>query len=158
MKNIVKSTAVAVCLLALSGGAASAQADTNRQSIEAALQHYEAALNTSDVNKVMNIYAPDAVFMLKNSPSLVGYDAIRAAYVSIFDAIQFEVDFKIQEIVQMAPDWAFVRTNSSEFITVRSTGEREPETNQELFILHKDGGGNWKIARYCFSRTNPARQ
>jgi hypothetical protein len=41
-------------------------------------------------------------------------------------------------------------------VKVHATGESSPESNQELFIFQKLGGA-WKIARYCFSTTNPPR-
>jgi hypothetical protein len=37
---------------------------------------------------------------------------------------------------------------------VHATGESVAEGNQELFISQKIAGA-WKIARYCFSTTNP---
>jgi ketosteroid isomerase-like protein len=55
----------------------------------------------------------------------------------------------------MAPDWAFVRTNSTGTMKINATGMTSDEANQELFILRKNAGGEWKIARYSFSSTNP---
>jgi ketosteroid isomerase-like protein len=66
------------------------------------------------------------------------------------------VEFKVAEVVQVAPDWAFARTNSAGTVKVHATGTCSPEANQELFVFQKIGGG-WKIARYCFSTTNPPR-
>jgi hypothetical protein len=39
---------------------------------------------------------------------------------------------------------------------VKATGARVREANQELFIFQKIDG-TWKVARYCFSTTLPAR-
>jgi len=64
------------------------------------------------------------------------------------------VKFNIAEVVQMAPDWAFVRTNSAGTMKINATGATSDEANQELFILRKESG-EWKIARYSFSSTNP---
>ena len=157
MKNSTKNIVLVTSLLALSTGTASAQAETNRTKIESVLQTYETALNSSDTDKVLALYAPDGVFMPQHSPSAIGADAVRAAYDRVFHTIKLQVDFEIQEIVQVAPDWAFVRTNSAGFVTIMATGDRGPEANQELFIFHKDAEDNWKIARYCFSTTNPPR-
>ena len=33
--------------------------------------------------------------------------------------------------------------------------EKVMEANQMLFVFRKIGGTEWKIARYCFSTTNP---
>jgi hypothetical protein len=56
----------------------------------------------------------------------------------------------------MAPNWVFARTNSAGTVKVHATGGGGPEANQELFLFQKIDG-DWKIARYCFSTTNPAR-
>jgi ketosteroid isomerase-like protein len=36
-----------------------------------------------------------------------------------------------------------------------STGKTAAEANQELFIFKKSEDGEWRIARYSFSPTNP---
>lgn len=131
-------------------GAASGQAD-----IEDVLQSYEAALNASDTDAVLAVFAPDGVFMAPNSLSVVGADAIRTAYNGIFQAITFETELTVEEVVQVAPNWAFVRTSSAGFVTVRAVSQRVPDANHELFVFHKGDRGLWKIARYSFSSTNP---
>lgn len=121
------------------------------------LRRYEAALNASDTDAVMALYAPDGVFMPAFSPSAVGAGAVRQAYEAVFEAIRLAVKFDIVEIVQVAPEWAFARTNSAGTVTVNATGATVAEANQELFVLQKDVQGVWKIARYSFSPTNPPR-
>jgi uncharacterized protein (TIGR02246 family) len=129
--------------------------NADEQAIAAVLESYEAALNQSDTAAVMKLYAADGVFMPQNSPSSVGAQAVRKAYEAVFDAIKLMVKFDIAEIHQLAPEWAFARTNSAGRVRVNATGETSPEGNQELFIFKKIDG-DWKIARYCFSTTNPA--
>lgn len=72
----------------------------------------------------------------------------------MLEAITISVEFKVAEVVQVAPDWAFARTNSAGTVKVHATGASSSEANQELFVFQKIGG-DWKIARYCFSTTNP---
>ena len=74
----------------------------------------------------------------------------------MFRAITLSVKFAVAEIKQMAVDWAFARTNSTGMVKVNATGQSSPEANQELFVFQKVGT-DWKIARYCFSTTNPPR-
>ena len=128
----------------------------NEEAIAAVLANYQDALNQSDTGAVMNLYASDGVFMPQHSPSSVGADAIRKAYDAVFNAITLDVDFKVAEIRQIVPDWAFARTNSAGTVKVKATGEGGPEANQELFVFQRIDG-TWKIARYCFSTTNPPR-
>jgi uncharacterized protein (TIGR02246 family) len=117
---------------------------------------YEAALNASSTERVMALYADDGVFMAPNIQSAVGKPAVRQAYDAVFKAITLKVKFAIAELVVMAPQWAFVRTNSAGTQKINATGATSPEANQELFIFRRGDDGQWRIARYSFSTTNPA--
>ena len=108
--------------------------NAEEKAIATVLSKYEDALNQSDTAAVMNLYAPDGVFR----------------------AITLTVKFAIAEIKQVGSDWAFARTNSAGTVKVNATGQSSPEANQELFVFQKVGN-DWKIARYCFSTTNPPR-
>ena len=130
--------------------------NANEKAVAAVLADYEDALNQSDTEAVMELYAPDGVFMPQHFPSSVGADAVRKAYDSVFTAITLSVNFNIAEIHQIAPEWAIARTNSAGTVKVKATGGGGPEANQELFVFQKVDG-TWKIARYCFSTTNPPR-
>jgi uncharacterized protein (TIGR02246 family) len=126
----------------------------NEEAVAAVLGQYQDALNQSDTNAVMKLYAHDGVFMAQNSSSSVGASAVRKAYDSVFKSITLQVKFDIAEIKLIAPTWAFARTNSAGRVKVHATGESSPEANQELFLFQRIDG-TWKIARYCFATTNP---
>jgi uncharacterized protein (TIGR02246 family) len=128
----------------------------NEKAVAAVLTRYQDALNQSDTDAVMELYAPDGVFMPQNSPSSVGADEVRRAYEAVFKTIKLTVQFNVAEVVELAPNWVFARTNSAGTAKVHATGAGGLEANQELFLLQKIDGA-WKIARYCFSTTNPAR-
>jgi uncharacterized protein (TIGR02246 family) len=130
--------------------------NANEKAVAAALAKYQDALNQSDSDEVMKLYAADGVFMPQNSPSRVGADQVRCAYDAVFKTIRLTVKFNVAEVVEMAPDWVFARTNSAGTVKVLATGTGGPEANQELFLFQKIEGA-WKIARYCFSTTNPPR-
>src|SRR5215469_2693073 len=131
--------------------------NADEKAIAAVLANYQDGLNQSNTDAVMELYASDGVFMPQNSPSSVGAQAVRKAYEAVFDAIKLTVTFDIVEIHQLAPEWAFARTNSAGRVKLNATGETGAEGNQELFVFQKIGG-RWKIARYCFSTTNPPAQ
>ena len=130
--------------------------NANEKAVAAALAQYQDALNQSDADAVMKLYAPDGVFMPQNSPSSVGAEAVRKAYDTVFNTIKLTVQFNVAEVVEMAPNWVFARSNSAGTVKIHATGAAGPEANQELFLFQKIGGA-WKIARYCFSTTNPPR-
>ena len=130
--------------------------NANEKAVAAVLGKYQDALNHSDTGAVMKLYAPDGVFMPQNSPSSVGAEEVRRAYDAVFRTIKLTVKFNVAEVVEVAPNWVFARTNSAGTVKVLATDAGGPEANQELFLFQKIDGV-WKIARYCFSTTNPER-
>ncbi len=155
MKNrLIQTIAVAALILgSLSGAHAT---DLDKTQIEAVLKGYEQVLNAGDVAGVLKLYTKDGVFMAQHNRSAVGIQQVEAAYTGAFQAIDLNVEFDIVEVEVIADDWAFARTNSSGITTINTTGDKIPEGNQELFVLQKIDG-DWKIARYAFSTTNPRR-
>ena len=128
----------------------------DENAVASVLKDYEMALNRSDSEAALKLYAPDGVFMPQHSPASVGTAAVRKAYEAVFAAITLTVKFEIAEIRQIAPDWVLARTNSAGTTKNNARGAEGPEANQELFLFQKIDGA-WKIARYCFCTTNPPR-
>ncbi len=153
VKKLIQTMTAAALVL---GSLSSAQAaNSNQEPIRTLLKTYEQVLNASDVAGVLRLYTRDGVFMAPHNPSAVGIDAIKAAYAAVFKVIDLNVKFDIAEIEVIAGNWAFARTNSAGTTTINATGEKVAEGNQELFVLQKTESGQWKIARYSFSTTNP---
>jgi ketosteroid isomerase-like protein len=112
-------------------------------------------MNASNTDALIALYAEEGVLMPPDTRSVVGKAAVREAYVAGSKVFALHVKCNMAEVVQMAPDWSFVRTNSAGAMKINATGMTSDEANQELFILRKNAGGEWKIARYSFSSTNP---
>ena len=123
--------------------------------IRSVMASYNDALNSGSTDAVAPLYAEDGVFMPPYSQSAVGKEAVRKAYDAVFAELKFDVKFTIAELVVIAPNWAYVRTNSAGVTGHASTGRTTAEANQELFIFKKGEDGGWRIARYSFSPTNP---
>jgi uncharacterized protein (TIGR02246 family) len=130
----------------------------NEKAVSEVLAAYNLALNSSDTNAVMPLYADDGVFMPPYSPSAVGAAEVRKAYDAVFKAIKLTVKFDIAEIVEIGPEWVFARTNSAGQTLNHATGTVSGEGNQELFLFRKGRDGKFKIARYSFSPTNPPKK
>lgn len=162
-----KSALAAVALLAATGSAANAQAQNeslapssaaakaDEVAIRGVLSAYNQALNGGITAAVLPLYTDDGIFMPPYSQSAIGQAAVRKSYDAVFKELKFNVKFDIAELAQMAPTWAYVRTNSAGTTAHTSTGKTTAEANQELFIFKKGIDGKWQIARYSFSPTNP---
>ena len=125
----------------------------NKEAIEALLQTYKKALNTSDAKLAQSLYTKDGIFMPTEAPSAIGSDNILKSYEFIFTQIQLNIEFYIEEIV-VEGDLAFAVTSSKGTTLVHAIGETVPEANRELFVFEKVDGA-WKIARYMFNKTQP---
>src|SRR5215469_8469735 len=79
--------------------------NADEHAVAAILKDYESALNGSDTDAALKLYAPDGVFMPQHSLASVGTAAVRQAYEAVFAAITLTVKFEIAEIRQVAPDW-----------------------------------------------------
>lgn len=121
-----------------------------KTAIEKLLFSYRDALNVSDVNKVLQLYTADGVFMPSNAPSAIGQEQVKASYEFVFKTIQLKIEFSIDEIV-INGDYAFARTTSKGTTLIHANGQTVPEENRELFVLQKVNG-QWKISRYMFNK------
>jgi uncharacterized protein (TIGR02246 family) len=137
------------------GSVAQSKPANDETAIRSVLGSYNDALNNASTGAAFALYAEDGVFMPPYSQSAVGKEAVRKAYDAVFAELKFEVKFTIVELVLMAPNWAYVRTNSAGVTSHASTGKTNAEANQELFIFKKGAEGEWRIARYSFSPTKP---
>lgn len=120
--------------------------------IQAVLDRYEAALNNSDANAALALYAHDGVFMPSSAPTAVGTEEVKAAYEFVFSTIRLDIKFLIDEIVVDGSS-AYARTRSKGTVTVLANDMQAPEENRELFLFDKRSGA-WKISRYIFNKTS----
>ena len=121
--------------------------------IKTVLGLYEAALNTNDVDAILDLYSTEPVFMPQHSTALVGRDAVRAGYKQVFATLKLNVQFTIHEIEEVG-NWAWVRTSSAGTTRVLDSGVDVNEGNNELFVFRNEVG-RWKIYRYLFATTQP---
>ena len=131
-------------------------AAADKKAVTETLLAYGEALNNSSAKDAVALYAPDGVFMAQNAPTSIGTPALTNAYNFVFNTITLSVKFTVHEVVPFNNEWAFARTSSAGTQKINATGETTNEANQELFVMQKNGA-EWKIARYCFSTTNPPK-
>jgi ketosteroid isomerase-like protein len=94
----------------------------------------------------------DGVFMPTGLPTASG-DAMEEAYRQIFQAIQLNVTFSVDEISVASDNVAYALTRSNGTQTILATGGESVEANREIFVLHRTADNGWKIARYMFNKT-----
>ena len=124
-----------------------------KQKIEKLLGEYEKSLNTSDARLAQSLYTKDGIFMPTEAPSGIGSEGILKSYEFVFSRIQLHIKFFIEEI-EVEGNMGFAVTSSKGTVKIHANGVEAPEANRELFVFEKVGG-EWKIARYMFNKTEP---
>ncbi len=126
------------------------------QPATAVLRTYFAALNAGDVDAIVPLYAPDAVFMAQHMSPAIGHAEIEGAYRGIFGMIRLDVELDIDEVIVASPTVAYARTHSTGTTTILANDAQVVEGNSELFVLVRDDeNADWRIGRYIFSTTQP---
>lgn len=146
--------AVVACIaISPQGVAASSSADkATEAAIKQQIQNYEQAVNSGKIDSVMRLYTKDAVFMAQNSAPAVGQEAVRSAYCGLFQALKLNIVFEFDEVQQVSEDWAYVRTRSTGSLSLLAGSKTTlPESNQEMFLLHREADGQWRITHYIFA-------
>ena len=102
------------CLLALvaackGGGGGDVAADERaRAEIDSLGREWEEAANTAQVERLIEIYAPDAVILPPGGPVIEGSETIRELFRQEFERFDTKLAFTTQEI-EVAGDMAFRR-------------------------------------------------
>lgn len=153
-----RAVVLSFALWAPLAAATTASTGDDEVAIARQLDRYEQALNASDADGVMRLYAQDAVFMPQHSPPAIGREAVAAAYRRVFDTIDLDVDFSVDEIRVLSHEWAYARTRSEGRVNLVGDDQAgAAEANQELFLLHREADGQWRFARYIFSSTRASQ-
>lgn len=123
--------------------------DQDLPAIEAAAVAYLTAFVRADIDAVMETYADDGVLMAPGIAAVAGKDNLRPTYVAVWQAVTFDMAYKIHEVLQTSEDWGLVRSSTEGTETNNATGEVTPAQYQELFAIRKSDDGKWRLARYC---------
>jgi uncharacterized protein (TIGR02246 family) len=105
-----------------------------------------------DLEKVVRLYATDAVLMPPGGEPIEGLAAIRAHYGSLFSRFSLRASFDSRETI-VAGEWAFDRGTTEVASTSKETGETVEAHDKYLMVLHHEEDG-WRIARLIWNR-NP---
>ena len=107
--------------------------------------------NARDLNAVMALYADDAVLLPPDENAVVGKEAIRPRYQSLFNEFNPDLSISHDEIITDG-DWVFVRGRTGGRVISRKGGATSPVNDKYLMILRRQADGTWRIARLMWSK------
>jgi len=129
--------------------------EDEKASIQMVINEHLDAVDSLDVDRLLNSMTEDHVEMPANMPKLVGkqaYGEYFSTWIGFFESLkQKEMSFVIDEFV-VTGDWAFqIGTYSTKFTLQDDT--LIEDTGNFVWIFNKDHDGNWKWARVISNST-----
>ena len=126
------------------------------EAIKITNDEFTAAHNAGDLESLLSLLTEGSIRMVPNMPALVGKDAIRDVYQSLFEQNVYEVDGPIEEVI-VCGDCAFIRGTFTYTITPKASGEpiRENLGKWVAFIKRKPDG-SWKYHRFIYNSDLPS--
>lgn len=151
-KKLFVAIITAVLMLYINSTVAYANSQSSKMEIKALIHKYESALNKSNAEEIIKLYAKDGIFMPSNKPTAIGSFQVEISYQHVFKDLDLLVAFHINEIL-IRNDLAIVRTSSDGEITYLKNNKTVKNNSRELFVM-KHGAQGWKIYRYMFNENS----
>ena len=113
-----------------------------------------AALNTADVETLVELRTHDAVILKPGGSPERGRDEIRTSLETLFAGWRVTESRTIEEI-RFADDWAFVWGFYEVVLTPTGEGELVQEEGKYIDILRLESDGEWRFARTIWNVDPP---
>lgn len=120
------------------------------ESVESTVRAYFEALNRSDVDGVVALFAEEGSLLPDESPTATGREQLRRAYERTFQAISLQRELHIDQIRE-GSDVAVARTHTTGTLTFLAANNTITMGSRELFVLRRTGT-DWQINDYMFNR------
>lgn len=109
-------------------------------------EDWRAGWLAGDADALLALYADDPVLMPWGQPTVFGKDAIRRLYRSVFKEFTFESENRLMD-VEASGDLGYFWCTYKMTATPKAWGEPLEEEGKAVFIVKREHGGAWKIAR-----------
>ena len=99
-----------------------------------------------DADALLSLYADDAVLMPWGQPAVFGKDAIRPLYQSVLQGFTFKSQNRLMDVEasgSLGYFWCAYKITA----TPKAGGAPLEEEGKAVFIVKREHGGAWKIAR-----------
>ena len=118
---------------------------------EATVRAYFTALNASDLDGVVAVFADDGSVMADEFPGATGREQLRRLFTGIFKARSFGREVHVDRIIEEG-DLATVQTHTTGTLTILETSTTIQGVSRELWVLRRADAG-WRIVDYMFNRS-----
>lgn len=99
-----------------------------------------------DADLLLSLYGDEPVLMPQDHPAVIGKDAIRSLYQSVFGEYDFKSEGALRE-VEASGDWGYFWSTYTLTATPKAGGKPVKSAGKSVFIVKRGPGNAWKIAR-----------
>ncbi|MCE7980077.1 MAG: SgcJ/EcaC family oxidoreductase [Caldilinea sp. CFX5] len=101
---------------------------------------------TGDADSLLALYAEEPVLMPQDQPAVIGKDAIRSLYQSVLKEFHFKSESRLME-AEASGDWGYFWSTYTLTATPKAGGKPIMSAGKSVFIVKREAGSAWKIAR-----------
>ena len=112
-----------------------------------------AADNAQEIEKVIALYATDAVLLPPNEPPVSGQAAIRSRYEPLFANFKPQIESRIDEVC-VDQKTAFVRGHNGGNLVPINGGDFRQLDDTYLMLLRREKDGMWRISHLMWNRSH----
>jgi len=116
------------------------------EAVKQLAENWRSGWLAGDADALLSLYADDPVLMPWGQPAVFGRDAIRRLYRSVFKEFTFESENRLMD-VEASGDLGYFWCTYRMTATPRAGGKSLDEEGKAVFIVKREHGGAWKIAR-----------
>lgn len=127
-------------------------ADTT--AITRARERWLAALHAEDTEGLTAPLTTDSVVFPPHEPPLKGHAATRAWHQARIDQFATRLTISPEELIG-AGEWAIDRFAYTIALTPRTGGPAIEDEGNCLWVWHRDGAGQWRVARGIWNSSRP---
>lgn len=129
--------------------------NADEQAIRALIEQWIDSTRRGDVETVLALMSPDAVFLTPGAPPMQGKEAFANSMRGALGDNTFEAVSQIDEIT-VSGDMAYSRTRLTVTITSKHGKLPLQRTGHTLSILRKGADGTWLLTRDANMLASPA--
>jgi len=101
---------------------------------------------SGDADSLLSLYGDEPVLMPQDQPAVIGKDAIRSLYRLVLKEYDFKSEGTLME-VEASGDWGYFWSTYTLTATPKAGGKPIKSVGKSVFIVKREPGGAWKIAR-----------
>jgi ketosteroid isomerase-like protein len=111
-------------------------------------------LRTKQLEPILKIYAPDAVFHQPTGERIIGSAALRTLFQTIMSTFDSDLTLHSQKL-EASGNLAYDTGDYEESLTIIVTGAKITSKGSYIIIFKRQPAGNWQIAQQVFTGVPP---